>query len=99
MTITAELLNQEKGRFNALSQEDALCIAKEAEGSKAAMRSCWYCNGAHERLKNKTYFVCFSCGIAYVKGFPAPILGMRMRGIEIDDATMAQLAESLKDAI
>jgi hypothetical protein len=95
--IDSTTLAAEKVRFNALSQEDARRIAREVDGSPPAMRSCWYCNGAHERLKEADYFTCFACGISFVRGYPTPILGMRMRGEEITEEAMGKLAKALSE--
>lgn len=94
--MDAELMAKEKERFNALSQDEAKRIGDECEGAQMALRSCWYCNGAHERLKGADYFTCFACGISYVRGYPAPVLGMRMRGEEVDDETMERFAKALE---
>jgi hypothetical protein len=95
--MTPEFLAQEKIRFNALSQEEALRIGQECEGARPGVRSCWYCNGAHEHLKDMDYFTCFACGINYARGYPVKILGMRMRGEEVTDEEMAKFAEALAD--
>jgi len=97
--MNAELMASEKARFNALTQEEAERIGKECEGAEPAIRSCWYCNSAHEHLKTWDWFTCFSCGISYVRGFPAPIFGMRVRGEEVTDETMAKLSEALEDKL
>ena len=89
----------EKDRFNAISQEEANKMAEECEGQGPCMRSCWNCNGAHEHLKDRPFvFTCFACGIQYVSGVPAPILGMRMRGETVTDETMDKYAEILANA-
>ncbi len=96
--MNEELLKQEKARFNALARDEAEKIAAAAEAAEMAMRSCWYCNSAHEHLKTWDFFVCFSCGIQYARGFPAMIVGMRMRGEEVTDAEMKKLEEALAEA-
>lgn len=93
--MTPELIKQEKDRFNALSQDEAKHIATDVDGAAPALRSCWHCNGSHERLKEVDYFTCFACGISYVRGFPTVVLGMRMRGEEVTDETMAKFCEVL----
>jgi hypothetical protein len=94
-----ELLTLEKTRFNALSQDEAKRIAALADRASPAMRSCWYCNPAHEHLKKWDFFVCFSCGVQYASGYPTMIVGMRMRGEEVTDEAMAHLAQALDEAI
>src|ERR1017187_4305636 len=93
--MSPELLEQEKNRFNDLSQEEAKRISVKCEGAAPAVRSCWYCNGAHEHLKELDYFTCFACGISFARGFPIPILGMRMRGEEVGIETMAKFKKAL----
>jgi hypothetical protein len=89
----------EMEKFNAISQEEALKIAEECEGQGPCMRSCWNCNGAHEHLKERPLvFTCFACGIKYVSGVPAPILGMRMRGEPVTEETMAKYEQALESA-
>lgn len=94
--MTSELIKMEKERFNSLSQEDAKRIAIDCDGAAPVIRSCWYCNSSHEHLKTLDYFTCFACGISYVKSFPTPILGMRMRGEEITDTTMLDFCKALQ---
>lgn len=96
MKLSDELLASEKERFNGLTQADAKRIADECEGAASAIRSCWYCNGAHDHLKTADFFTCFACGISYVRGYPIPILGMRMRGEDVDDVTMQKLQVALE---
>ena len=96
--MTKETLASEKDRFNALTQDEAKLIAEYCEGASGGIRSCWHCNGAHEHLKDTDYFTCFACGISYVRGFPAPILGMRMRGEEITDEVMHKFNSILGQA-
>jgi len=92
-----EFITKEQARFNALSQDEANKIADNANGASPAFRSCWYCNEAHERLKDVDYLICFICGIEFVQGYPVPVLGARMRGDLIDDSFMDSLVKALED--
>lgn len=43
-------------------------ICKMEEG-EPAMRSCWECNGAHERIKDTNFLhICFNCGKFWILG-------------------------------
>jgi hypothetical protein len=88
----------EKKRFNALSQADAKAILAKAEGQQADFRSCWYCNGAHGHLKEREVLLCFACGIYYLSGYPAPIVGMRSLGKMVENVDMQMFQEALKKA-
>lgn len=96
--MTPEQIETEKERFNSLTPEEASRIASEVDGAAPALRSCWHCNGAHDHLKDADFFTCFACGISYVRGFPTPILGMRMRGETVDDETMQKFIEVLEES-
>jgi len=88
----------ERERFSALSSEDAKAILKHAEGQATAMRSCWYCNGAHEHLKRLDHpFLCFGCGGWYLHGYPAPIVTLRAEDKPITDDVMQQAIEYTSD--
>lgn len=87
---------EEKTRFNALTQENAVALASSFDGQDFAMRTCWNCNGGHEHLK-ESMILCFACGIKYVGGFPYPILGKRMRGEEITNEDMNKYEKALED--
>lgn len=91
-------LQEEKAKFNAISQEDAAKIGVEVDGTIPEMRSCWFCNSAHEHLRSHDYIICFSCGVRYVRGIPAHFLGKRMRGEEITDADMDEFQKMLDGA-
>lgn len=94
-----EARDAECARFNALSQDNAKAILEEMDGQQQSMRSCWYCNSAHEHLKNVGHpILClWGCGITYIKGFPAVIVGMRAHGKEITDEKMQEFEKALKE--
>jgi hypothetical protein len=88
----------EQQRFNEITSDHAKSLAEECEGQPPAMRSCWNCNGAHHNLKKPHFvFTCFGCGITYVSGVPAVILGMRMRGEDVTDAVMDKYEEAAQE--
>lgn len=88
---------KEMERFNSLSPDEAKDLIAAMNGKEAAMRSCWYCNGAHEHLKNADYpIICaMGCGIWYLKGFPAKIVEMRTKGEPVTEATMVDFVQAL----
>jgi hypothetical protein len=88
--MTAALKLDEQLRFNALTPEAARAIMEAAEGKPYAIRSCWYCNSAHEHLKDADYpiFCLTGCGIKYLRGFPLRVLALRMDGQELTDEMM-----------
>lgn len=61
--------------MNPLTDEEVDKLFAEAESLRAqdppavALRSCWNCNPAHERLKQADCLImCFSCGGWYLRG-------------------------------
>jgi hypothetical protein len=95
--MTSSELKAEQIRFNALTPEAAKAIADRMEGKPCAIRSCWYCNGAHEHLKNAEYpFICITgCGVTYTGGFPARIVVLRIDGKLISNEDMDDFADAL----
>ena len=90
-----EIVASERARFEGLGPSEAKTILERMEGKTPTMRSCWYCNGAHEHLKSydDTPIMCFACGGWYLNGYPAPIVAIRARGEAITDEAMAQVVE------
>jgi hypothetical protein len=79
-------LKEEQDRFNALSPQEAQAIIDNEEVS---MRSCWYCNGAHEHLQNASHpLFCWLCGIRYMGGYPTHILSIRASGKKVNKKHM-----------
>lgn len=91
-------LETERQRFNALSVEDAKVLLANAEGERPDLRSCWYCNGGHEHLKNREVLLCFACGMYYLKGYPAPAVAKRSKGEEVSREDMQHFNETLAKA-
>lgn len=91
----------ERDRFNVLSPKAAKALLKSMEGKQAAMRSCWYCNGAHVHLKSANYPIncLWGCGQWYLTGFPAPIVVLRAKGVEITDETMKKFEDALGEVL
>ncbi len=90
--------DEEKARFNTLSQEEARAIAASLEGKTPEIRSCWNCNGAHDHLKTHDFIYCvMGCGISYIRGIPRPLFAKRFRGEEITDEDMNKYEEALKE--
>lgn len=60
------LQNYEKELANLWLKEDGMIFKNgilKTEEDEPAMRSCWECNGAHERLKTVNFLhSCFECG-------------------------------------
>lgn len=98
--MTAKQLLTEQKRFNALSPKRAKAILKRMDGQAQAMRSCWYCNGAHEHLKRADYpFVClWGCGMTYIAGFPARAVVMRAEAQKLTAADMREFNEALEES-
>lgn len=94
--MTIERQMDEMANFNALTPEDAKRILDAAEGQRPAFRSCWYCNGAHDRLKSVDVLLCFACGVYYLEGFPAHIVAMRAESQPITEAEMQPLIAALE---
>ncbi len=92
-------LQSELERFNALEEVRAKAILVCVDGQKPVFRSCWYCNGAHERLKNLDLFLCFACGIYYCFGYPAPIVAIRSKGIMVTQEDMLKFKATLDRAL
>jgi hypothetical protein len=87
----------ELARWNALSKDDAGRILTAAEGVGPDFRSCWYCNGMHEHLKNRELLLCFGCGLYYMQGFPAAAVAQRSRGEPVTEENMNDFIASLND--
>ena len=52
-----------------MDQDEAKRLAKQlVEEGKYQMRSCWFCNPAHEHLKEHDLIVCFDCGRWFYRG-------------------------------
>ena len=93
-----ERLEAERARFNALSPDEAKDILAKVEGEQPDFRSCWYCNGAHEHLKNREVMLCFACGYYYLSGYPAPAIVRRSKGEEVTMEDMAAFNTALESA-
>jgi hypothetical protein len=91
-------VKDEQIRFNALSQERAKEILAKADGQPPDMRSCWYCNKAHEHLKNREVMMCFACGIFYLQGFPSFFVVKRSKGEIITDEDIETFSAALQEA-
>lgn len=96
--MTDEQLNAERDRFNALSVDDAKAILAKAEGQRPDFRSCWYCNGAHDRLRDRDVMLCFACGFHYLSGYPAPTVIRRAAGEQVTAEDMAAFNSALENA-
>ena len=83
-------IQQELARFNSLTSDEAKKILAAAEGQQADFRSCWYCNGAHERLKDRELLRCFGCGVLYVKGYPVIVAMERAEGKVLREEDLAE---------
>lgn len=94
--MTATELETERNWFNALSIEDAKRIMADAEGQRPDFRSCWYCNGSHQHLKNRDVIFCFACGFYYLSGYPAQAVARRAEGRDVTPEEMAQFNEALE---
>lgn len=95
MNIDAEL-----ERFNGLAAELAalLVVEIESEATPTAMRSCWYCNAAHEHLKeSECKILCFVCGNGYYRSFPFPVIRQRAQGASITREEVVGFAESIDE--
>ena len=96
--LNATGLAKERARFNALSPAEAQRIITQMGDKEIALRSCWYCNGAHNYLKEADYPIwCMGCGGLYVGGYPAPVLGMRSLGEEVTDETMEKFEKYIEE--
>jgi hypothetical protein len=93
-----QALEQERARFNALSPSESQEILAKAEGQQPDFRSCWYCNGAHQHLKDREVLNCFACGFYYLSGYPLPVVQRRADGVEISEDDMRQFNEVLESA-
>jgi hypothetical protein len=92
--------NAELERWNALTQEEAIALRDATKGAEVSLRSCWWCNGAHEHLKKRPLFICFNCGVMYMGGYPAPVIWKRIDGellTEADLHTFVQILEGAED--
>jgi hypothetical protein len=89
---------EEQARFNALGQDDALAILAKYDGAKPVLRSCGYCNGAHEHLMHDFAFMCFACGMWYLDGYPAPAVVVRSNGATVTDEMIDKFAAALEEA-
>ena len=87
--MTMDLIKEQE-RFNALTPAAATALLTQMEGQTPAMRSCWYCNGAHEHLMEANYPIhcLWGCGGWYLKGFPAHVVVRRSRGEPITEVEM-----------
>ncbi|SRR6266404_1182581 len=94
-----ENLQSELKRFNVLEEVEAKSILACVEGQNPIFRSCWYCNNAHERLKNLDFFLCFACGIYYLFGYPAFIVAIRSKGIIVTQEDMLKFKAVLDEAL
>lgn len=98
-SFTPSFRESELRRFNELTPDAAQDILQKFDGQQSAIRSCWYCNGAHSHLQQAAYpFICVvGCGNWYIGGFPAAIVAMRSKGDLITSDIMDQF-ESTIDA-
>lgn len=92
------MMTTEQARFNALTQEEAAKLLARARTERnEGVRSCWYCNLAHEHLKSH-YFTCHACGVTYLWGYPGPFLVKRSTGAPITEADMREFQGILETA-
>jgi hypothetical protein len=91
-------LESERLKFNAVSPAQAQGILDAVNGKMPEMRSCWYCNGAHEHLPDRDVIFCFACGLYYLRGYPAPAIQQRAKGQQITLENMAEFNQTLSEA-
>ena len=96
--MTKESLEDERKRFNSIDPVEAKRLLESVEGKQPPFSSCWYCNGAHEHLREWDLFLCFACGIHYVSGYPVAALYRRAKGEKVTEEDMAHFNAALEGA-
>lgn len=89
-------------QINSISSERARELLEKAKSAKPVLRSCGYCNGAHDHLMNddddEFCFMCFSCGVHYVSGYAVPFLFIRAQGNEVTEEKIEEFKQAVQES-